>query len=78
MLTDRQFKLTNINLHQSPYYQTCTRASYHTYIPPPPPISESTADLNIKPPQAKRERNMKKKLKNNINIVENVVNSNAL
>jgi len=63
MLTDRQFKLMTVDLHQTPFYSTITRASFHTYVPPPPlPIAEKV-DNSI-PMRKRREKNEKKAKKN--------------
>ncbi|KAF4521445.1 hypothetical protein B566_EDAN010602 [Ephemera danica] len=59
-LSDRQFKLTAVDVHQSPFYHRPSRASFHTYVPPPPlptPVPE------LLPDTAERKRRDLKKVK---------------
>ncbi|XP_059487557.1 uncharacterized protein LOC132203657 [Neocloeon triangulifer] len=55
MLTDRQFKLMSVDLHQTPFFTSATRASFHTYVPPPTvPVAEKAN--NAVPMQKRREK----------------------
>lgn len=57
MLTDRQFKLTNVDLRRT-QFGTANRASFHTYVPPPPlPIAERVD--NSVPMQTRRQKKAK-------------------
>jgi hypothetical protein len=64
MLTDRQFKLTSVDLRRTQFGAAATvRASFHTYVPPPPlPIAER-ADNSV--PMQKRRQKKSKKANNN-------------
>ncbi|XP_065336018.1 uncharacterized protein LOC135936933 isoform X1 [Cloeon dipterum] len=63
MLSDRQFKLMTVELHESPFKVHTTRASYHTYVPPPLlPVAEKV-DHTVPMQQRRRKKGKMRKVK---------------